>query len=156
MKKFAGIFLPFFIIATAVYLFVFYKPTVAPYASRPKAETSQKIIKIGGKNIAVEIADTEASRIKGLSGREGLPSDTGLLFYFDKPQRAGIWMKEMKFAIDIVWVGTDMRIVKIQKNATPSSFPEFFLPAVITPYVIEFNVGFTEKNNISVGDIVVI
>ncbi len=111
---------------------------------------------IGGAHVNIEIADTDAKRTLGLSGRESLAPDSGLLFVFEKPQLASIWMKDMKFSIDIVWIDENLRVINIKEGATPQSFPETFTSPQNALYVLEIPAGFVEKNKIKIGDSVVL
>ncbi len=75
-------------------------------------------VKIGDREFAAEVADTPARRAKGLSGRASLPENEGMLFVFEEPGNHGFWMKDMKFAIDIIWIKGD-KIVGLTENAEP-------------------------------------
>jgi uncharacterized protein len=110
------------------------------------------VLKIGDTRLLVEVVDTQKERIQGLSGREGLEKNNGMLFVFDNEDSHGIWMKDMNFAIDILWIDSDFNIVNIKKYANPESYPEIFLPQTPNKYVLEVNVGFLEKNDIKIGD----
>jgi hypothetical protein len=101
--------------------------------------------------IPVEILDIPAERTKGLSGREYLAEDTGVLFVFEEPDRYGFWMKEMKFDLDIVWMDQNFKIVHIEEALTPDTYPQIFEPESDTQYVLEVNSGFVEKNKLEVG-----
>ncbi|OHA92045.1 MAG: hypothetical protein A3J09_00920 [Candidatus Zambryskibacteria bacterium RIFCSPLOWO2_02_FULL_51_21] len=94
---------------------------------------------IGG--LVLEIANTDAERTQGLSGRASLPAGTGLLFVFESPGKYGFWMKDMNFPIDIVWLGDGMLPVGIEKNVSPDSYPQVFYPPVPVRYVLEVNAG---------------
>ena len=118
----------------------------------PCAAPQRAIVSINGIEISVEVANTYIKHRKGLSGRESLPKDEGMLFVFDKPGLYEFWMKEMNFPIDIVWIGEDKRVVFIKENATPESFPELLHPSLPALYVIETNAGFVKEHKISVGD----
>ena len=67
------------------------------------------------------------------------------------------WMKDMKFAIDIIWIN-DSEIVQIDKNVqppAPNTVDEdllLYIPSQPIDYVLEVNANFTEENNIKVGD----
>jgi len=61
-------------------------------------------VTIGGTTVEVEIADTQTARIQGLSGRESLAENSGMLFLWPEADYYSIWMKEMKFPIDIIWI----------------------------------------------------
>ena len=103
------------------------------------------------------LAQSLEDRVLGLSGREKLDENEGLLFIFDSPGIYPFWMKDMNFPIDIVWIGEDSgewRVVYIKKNAMPDSYPETFSPDKNAKYVLETVSGFFEKNNLKIGDTV--
>jgi uncharacterized membrane protein (UPF0127 family) len=72
-----------------------------------------------------------------------------MLFVFDAPQRQGFWMKDMKFAIDIVWLDESKSIVHIESNVLPSSYPQIYRPDARAKYVIEFH---AQTPDLRVGD----
>jgi hypothetical protein len=117
-----------------------------------------KEVKIGNTAITAEVADTETKRVKGLSGKTFIPENQGMLFIFDqKPVFPSIWMKDMLFPIDIIWI-TDSKIAKIDSNVpapakeTPDDRLRLYYPNKPIDYVLEVNGGFTQKNNLKVGD----
>ncbi|HUC96575.1 MAG TPA: DUF192 domain-containing protein, partial [Candidatus Saccharimonadales bacterium] len=71
----------------------------------------------------IDIASTQGSREKGLSGRSDLPVDQALLMVFPNEGEWGIWMKDMNFPIDIVWLNKDKQVVYIVKNASFDDLP---------------------------------
>lgn len=107
------------------------------------------VITVSGSPIAVLIADTEKERTKGLSNRSSLPPKQGMLFIFDKDDRYGIWMKDMLFSIDIIWIDEEGNIVDIIEHATPESYPQVFAPEKPARYVLEVPSGFVEIRNIT-------
>lgn len=115
--------------------------------------TKEFKLNINNKDILIEVVDTEESRNKGLSDRESILKDYGMLFVFDKPDKYGFWMKDMKFPIDIVWLDKNLKIVHIENKVIPESYPRVFIPPENSLYVIEFNAGFIEENQLSVGNI---
>ncbi len=125
-------------------------------SSNNKLEKSE--VKIGETTIPVEVAQTEMQRKKGLSDRKSLPKNEGMFFVFaQKNVQPPFWMKDMNFAIDIIWID-DEKIVQIHKNVqppakdTPNSELTLYAPNQPIDYVLEVNAGFTEENNIKVGD----
>lgn len=94
-------------------------------------------IQLGEKIYAAEIARTPEARSRGLSGREGLGENDGLLFIFEEPGYPGFWMKDMKFAIDIIWLDENLTVVDVTKNAAPDSYPQIFHPKSPAQYVLE-------------------
>ena len=109
-------------------------------------------VKIAGKNIKVELVDTPAGHAQGLSGRQGLNNDEGMLFIFDKSSIYPFWMKDMKFAIDIIWISEEKKVIYIKKDAKPEDYPQSYNPESPALYVLEVATGFSEKNNLKVGD----
>jgi uncharacterized membrane protein (UPF0127 family) len=116
--------------------------------------THKKIISVGPTTIKVEIADTQVERIQGLSHRQSLKDGHGMLFVFDKADRYGIWMKDMNFAIDIIWFNEYREVSYIIENAKPESYPENFLPPTPSIYVLEVPAGFVKNKNIRMGDLI--
>ncbi|MBI5079459.1 DUF192 domain-containing protein [Candidatus Wolfebacteria bacterium] len=119
-------------------------------------------IEINGKVFEVEIADTILKKTKGLSGRKCLKNDEGIcpesaegmLFLFSSPSKRSFWMKDMKFALDIIWINND-RIVDISKNV-PSpkggESPSVVSPSEVADKVLEMAAGSAEKFGIKIGD----
>jgi len=114
-----------------------------------------KTITINGIKIEVEIADTIQKQTKGLSGKERLESDQGMLFIFPEYKIRNFWMKEMLFPIDIIWI-LDNKIIGIERNVPiPKGevMPNYISPQKIN-YVLELNANFTDENDIEIGDTV--
>ena len=107
---------------------------------------------IGNATLKLEVADTDAERLKGLSGRDSLGAKSGLLFVFDTEGYYGIWMKDMKFPIDIAWLDKNKRIVTIDSNVSPDTYPQVFNPDSQSLYVLETNAGFFDSHNVKIGD----
>ncbi len=115
----------------------------------------KKTIQINDISVQVGIADTQEKRIQGLSLKESLGKRQGMLFVFDGEDLHEIWMKNMNFAIDILWIDEGLRIVDIKQDAKPESYPEIFRPKTQSMYIIEVNAGFVKDNNITIGDMVI-
>ena len=113
------------------------------------------IIKIAGQILKVELAKTPLAWKKGLSGRENLKENKGMLFIFSENKRHAIWMKDMKFPIDIIWVKAG-QVVDIMPDAPPAALddknPSVYLPREEAGGVLEVSAGFAEKYNLKIGD----
>lgn len=148
---FAGVII--FIIVVGFFTKDLKTSKLAPAA--PKRETKE--IVVGGIQVTAEIADDEAERKKGLGGRGSLAEKEGMLFVFpEKTSGISFWMKDMRFPIDIIWV-KDQEVVKIDKNAEPEAGVadenlKHYWPGTEINYVLEVAAGFSEKNNLKVGD----
>jgi uncharacterized protein len=104
-------------------------------------EITKGTIKIDGITFKVDVADTESEWKQGLSGTNSLAPLTGMLFVFDDNSQHGIWMKDMKYPIDVLWISENYRIVNIKKNMTPESYPEVFQNSKPARYVLELPAG---------------
>lgn len=109
-------------------------------------------LKINNAVLNIEIADTTEKREDGLSGRENLPENQGMLFPFEKEDYYSFWMKDMDFPIDIIWIGNDLKIVDIAENISPKTYPKNFKPSRPAKYAIETNAYWIRNNNIKIGD----
>lgn len=113
------------------------------------------ILHIGDIPIRVRIANTEAERIKGLSGKVEFEKNIGGLFFvFEKPDYHGIWMKNMNFPIDIIWINKELIVVGIEKNVLPESYPKTFRPDEPALYALETETQYADFVGIAVGDVV--
>lgn len=112
----------------------------------------QTLVHIANTVIVAEIADTEEKREKGLSTHHMLSPDAGMLFVFPEENTYGIWMKDMSFPIDIIWVSEKKRVIDVETNISPDTYPEVFRPDVPAQYVVEVPAGFVALHNISVNN----
>ncbi len=109
-------------------------------------------MRVNSSEFKVEVLKTEEEKLRGLSGRESIPEDTVLLFVFEEEGFHGIWMKEMLFGIDIVWLDKDFYVVDYKKDVLPETFPDVFYPEEPAMYVVEGRAGLVESSNIVLGD----
>ncbi len=113
-------------------------------------------LSIGKTTLQVELATTEDERQRGLSGRSSLGEGQGMFFVFDTPGNWGFWMKDMYFAIDIIWADQGGTIVAIEHNVEPASFPKTFSPDALASYVLEVPAGYAKKKGIAIGQQIVV
>lgn len=114
---------------------------------------SDKRMSVNGQRIDVTVANSPAEREKGLSGRERLAANQGMLFEYSDMGQYCMWMKDMKFALDMVWIDANKKVVYIQENATPESYPdETFCSPQDAKYVLEVNAGSVQRWGIKTGD----
>lgn len=116
-----------------------------------KDSFSHKKIIIGNIAVKAEIAKSLAEKQKGLSGRSFMRKNSGMLFVFSQPDFYSFWMKDMEFPIDIIWLDENLRIINIEKNITPDTFPKKFIPQRPAKYALEVNGGWSDKNKIKNG-----
>lgn len=77
--------------------------------------------KTGVHVFAVEIADTEPAREKGLMFRKDLPEGQGMLFDFHQEQDVSFWMQNTYIPLDMMFIRSDGRILRIAENTEPLS-----------------------------------
>ena len=115
-----------------------------------------KPMQIGSTTVSASVAESWTERIRGLSDTPYLPEHVVKLFIFDSSGYHSIWMKDMNYSIDIIWVSEEGVVVHTEDGAAPESFPAMFVPEVPAKYVIETAEGFVAKNNLNLGDVVVL
>ncbi len=163
MKKFAvQIFILIILIFTALYFgalgpaakhFTLFKPRLTPVVS------SVRTLTVDGTTIRIAIADTPILREKGLSGRQSIASDSGMLFTFSKADKYTFWMKGMLIPLDMIWLN-NKTIIDVMKNIPPPTAGQTdaelprFQPVSPADMVLEVNAGFADVHGIKVGDTV--
>ena len=120
--------------------------------SADDAQLGKAKVHIGGSELRVDVADSESERRQGLSGRDRLETNQGMLFIFDEVGKPGIWMKDMKFSIDIIWLNEAKEVVDLDMDVSPETYPRTFTPDVPVIYVLEVPAGFSATHNIKLGD----
>ena len=126
-------------------------PTVA---SNPPLPTTT--LTCPGGSLTVELATTADERTRGLSGRESMPRDAGMLFDLGTTQNTSFWMKDMRFALDMVWVTEDKRIAGVTEDVqpqpgTPDNQLRLYPPPVPVRYVLELNAGVAAERGLAAG-----
>lgn len=64
--------------------------------------------------ILADVAITDEDQIKGLSIKDQMNENEGMLFVYDKPSRQSFWMKVMRFPID--WLNGTGSVVHTEEN----------------------------------------
>jgi uncharacterized membrane protein (UPF0127 family) len=99
-------------------------------------------IRVGGHTIRAEEPGTGAARERGLGGRPCIPDDAAMLFAFRRAGHFSFWMKDMRYPIDIVWLGPDRRVVWVEPRVRPSTYPDTFRNGgEAALYVLELKAG---------------
>jgi uncharacterized membrane protein (UPF0127 family) len=144
----------FFICCIIVLVFIFsysYMRWEGKHSVSPvKFKTSS--LTIDHVKISAMIADSPLLRETGLSGKNELADNEGMLFVFTEPFEYGFWMKDMKFPLEILWFDEHQTLVEVSPDLLPETYPEVFAPKSKVLYALETHTGFVEKNNIKIGD----
>ncbi len=106
-----------------------------------------------GKVLHAEVMVTDEDRAMGLLFRPSLPLDRGMIFVFEAPDFHGIWMKNCKFSIDILWLDEDKKIVHVAESVPPCNADPcpVYNPMRRASYVIELNAGQARREKAVVG-----
>lgn len=132
----------------------------SPATGSPAAPPESAVVSIGDATYSVELAISPEERQQGLSGREHLPQDAGMLFVFEEERPLHFWMKEMHFPLDIIWIDAQCRLVEVAASVPtpPPNADNDEIPRVHSPsparYVLEVNAGEAERNGLRPGDAV--
>jgi uncharacterized membrane protein (UPF0127 family) len=106
-----------------------------------------------GKVLQAEVMIKDDDRAMGLMFRSSLPLDRGMLFVFEELDFHGIWMKNCKFPIDILWLDEGGRVVH-QAEAVPPCTAEpcpVYQPLRRAAYVVELNAGQARREKAVLG-----
>ena len=153
----AVVFVIIGIVLLVVFAWIVYQ---AYFASElePGLNDGQATITVDEAVLTADLAIRPEIQALGLSGREGLDTDTGMLFVYDTAQQPSFWMKDMKFALDFIWIYQG-RVVEIFSNVPQSDNNldlAIYRPSQIIDMVLEVEAGYAEANKIEVGDGVVV
>ncbi|MDR2018914.1 MAG: DUF192 domain-containing protein [Syntrophobacterales bacterium] len=106
--------------------------------------------KPGPCTFTVEVATTPKDQTLGLMFRERLDQDAGMLFDFGRDEMRYFWMKNTLIPLDMIFIGSDMKVVHIHRWARPkdeTSISSKFL----TRYVLEVNGGKAASCRVKTG-----
>lgn len=125
---------------------------VASYVYRNFQPSSE--LKLGSGVFAIQVADTDAKRTNGLSGVSHLNANQGLLMVFPSDDEWGVWMKDMKIPLDIIWMDHEKKVIYIVTDASPElGTSKTFTPKDPARYVLEVTSGTVKNAGIQVGSI---
>src|SRR4030042_5469731 len=101
-----------------------------------------------GFSATAELAGSDQQRAQGLMFREKINENQAMLFIFEEEDIHSFWMKNMRFAIDILWLDGQRRIVHIENRVPPCSKDPCpsYVPAAAAAFVLELAAGFGEKH----------
>jgi len=109
------------------------------------------VVSINDTKVFITRAITEHDRRLGLGDYEKLEENHGMLFEFEKTDYYGIWMKDVEFPIDVIWLDENRIVIDIEENMKPKSYPTVFKPEKPALYVLEVPAGFAADNEIERG-----
>lgn len=110
--------------------------------------------KSGVRTFAVEMARTEDEKATGLMFRKELPDGRGMLFDFSPEQPISMWMKNTFISLDMIFIRSDGRILRIAEDTEPQS-TRIIPSGGPAKAVLEVIAGTSRKYGIAPGDQVV-
>jgi len=108
----------------------------------------------GAHSYTVEVATTDTERAVGLMFRRALPESRGMLFLYDTPQPATMWMRNTSIPLDMIFIAADGRVHRIEENTEPFSMRTIPSGGEVIG-VLELNAGQAAKIGLKRGDRVV-
>lgn len=112
-----------------------------------------KRVIINNQRLEVSVASSSQQRERGLSGTGHLGEKQGMLFVYSDAGQYCMWMKDMNYSLDMVWLNNDKKVVHIEEDATPESYPDkTFCSDADARYVLEVNAGMVKKLDLKLGD----
>lgn len=106
---------------------------------------------IDNLGVRVTIADEPEERRQGLSGVAEIGDLEGKLFVFDQMGQHSIWMKDMEFPIDLIFIDNNLRVVDTIENVRPDSYPQTFTSDKPARFVLEVNAFFVNSFQVEEG-----
>ena len=156
MKKFT--FQAIILVILVFVALAFYTSKI-PFIPFLQPTLTLKQLTVNGNTLKVEIAESKDARNKGLSGRDSLATDSGMLFIFDKADKYPFWMKGLKFPLDFIWIRNNIVVDFLQNIKQPEpnqqdSTLTVYAPKIPVDMVLEVNAGIIDRFGIKEGDVI--
>lgn len=134
------------------YVFIFICISANIYASEDSSHLPW--VEINGRKIYVELSTDNATHSKGLSFRDELPEDRGMLFIFSHDRKQRFWMRNTFIPLDIIYLDSNYRVVNMALDVEPcAKDPCKKYPSnVPVRYVLEVNAGVGTSLGLKLGD----
>lgn len=105
----------------------------------------------GAHRFRIEIADTDATRTRGLMFRTALADDAGMLFDFHEEREVSFWMQNTLIPLDMIFIAADGTVRSIHANARPMDVTAIPSGAPVR-FVLEIAGGRAAEISLAVGD----
>ncbi|EYF07953.1 DUF192 domain-containing protein [Chondromyces apiculatus] len=105
---------------------------------------------VSAPDVAVEVAETDPHRTRGLMYRKSMPENQGMIFVFEGRENHTFWMRNTCIQLDMLFIDADGTIVGIEENTTTMTDRTFQVGCPST-YVLELNAGWTRKHGVKPG-----
>lgn len=102
-------------------------------------------------DLKIILADDNEKHARGMAIFDAPQQEYGMYFDYPTLGTRGFWMKDMKMALDIIWIAGDGTIIHIERGVQPQTFPQIFGGEFKAEDVLELPAGFAEKFGIEIG-----
>ena len=136
-------------------LAILYWATACSNKACPVDMAATTSLSVNGRELLVEIAATPAERSCGLSFRENLPANHGMLFVYPDMRIREFWMKDTRIPLDLAYLAGNGRIAEIHRMS-PSDPEQRYRSGQSVAYALEVAGGWFEAHDVHVGDTVTI
>jgi len=100
----------------------------------------------------VELASSAAQQSHGLMFRQELCDTCVVLFAFENEDQRSFWMKNTFIPLDIIFVNSQGKIVKIHSQTTPGQTTPTYNSQQPAQFVLEGTSGLAQRLSITEGD----
>lgn len=131
---------------------IVYKVTHAPKSTPSLPSYARQTALIGGERVTLLMPETIEERQLGLGAVAELPKNHGMVFRGN--DSINIWMKGMRYPIDIIWLDDKNTVIHVVDTAKPDSYPEttYMNPTgTDARAVVELNAGEAKRLNVRIG-----
>lgn len=118
-----------------------------------RSDMKKTTVTLNGHQFVTWIADSPNFQERGLSGVKYLGEDQAMIFVFSNPGVYGFWMKDMSIPIDMAWFDSKHKLIYMQINVSPSTYPKVFSPNTSALYVLETKAGELDSIGVKIGDV---
>ena len=124
-----------------------------PNPPQPELPRSPLLIETatGQQGFSVELARTPEQKACGLMLRQRLAHGEGMLFLYQPPNQAWMWMQYTPIPLDMIFVAPNGRIVHIIENTRPFSMETIGTTEIVSG-VLEVRAGTVQRLGIRLGD----
>ena len=111
-------------------------------------------IKIKNHIVTAKVVSSPEEQARGLMFKSSIADDEAMLFVYRSDEIYSFWMKNTKFALDIIWFDAGKKAVYIKENFSPCTEEPCWIetPPRKARYVLEVKSGTVKKIAFKLGD----
>jgi len=129
-----------------------YKPKDKPKEYPKVSNVEQKLIRIDFEKLELALRPEEHRR--GLMFRDSICDRCGMLFVFPEEKELSFWMLNVNFPLDLIFMDSSGKIVKIYENTTPNNADKKYLSERPAQFVLEVKAGFVSATKLQEGQVI--